>query len=320
MNSSPIKTIACGLVGAYWNKAMELLVNDNIIDIIYCTSTTEHFQEIKSFTPDTLMHDVIDAIKGVPLNIPDVKLVSIDQPYLTKMYDCQVIALEMMNRMDPEDIFSLNDRLTLYYDMVQYWTSIILYYKPNLILFPEAAHGIYYYILNKLAQLHNIGTRMFGYFEINESYFFITSSYENDTPVYIEYKKNVDNFTTPKLSELTKKYINKIRGNYLEAVPFYDRHLHIKNKSIKYGWIPTGLLVNLKKLDRVYELSRYIFRGAPLNYLKHPISSISQSKYSGYEYVKVLIERLTLAENFLDRILLELGKELRTEVKEFMEK
>ena len=131
---------------------------------VYWTSSLEYENEIKKRFPDAIVHDIYGAMRGIPpVEYRDLELVSLDQTFLKEMLFCEAIALRMMDRMDPQHIFSFNERLRLYYFHLKYWLTILKIHNPEIVIFNSIPHCIYDYIAYALCQRKGIETRAFGF-------------------------------------------------------------------------------------------------------------------------------------------------------------
>ena len=79
------------------------------------------------------------------------------------MLFCEAIALRMMDRMDPQNIFSFKERLRLYYFQLKYWLTILEIHNPEIVIFNNMLHCIYDYVLYVLCQKKGIETRVFSF-------------------------------------------------------------------------------------------------------------------------------------------------------------
>ncbi len=160
---------------------------------VYWTTSLKNEKEIKEKFPDSIVHESFCAIRGIPpLEYKDIELVSLDQPFLKEMLFCEAIALRMMDKMDPQNIFSFRERLNLYYFHLKYWLTVLKYHNPEIVVFNNVPHCIYDYILYALCQKRGIETRIFGFTSL--SYLCVTTRniYE-ESQASLLYKKLLKN-------------------------------------------------------------------------------------------------------------------------------
>ncbi|NKB75837.1 MAG: hypothetical protein GKR96_02050 [Gammaproteobacteria bacterium] len=157
------KTIIAGFpLDAQWESIFESLsAADGPLDICYwvCNKPKgRNLEKTKMLFQNAVFHDVIDAIRSIEeLNIEQPCL---DEQQLIELSRFEPIAMQMMDRLDPDNCFSYSERKRHYHRLLKYWSAVLSHHKPTLVIFPSAPHMVYDYILYILARKSNIRTLM----------------------------------------------------------------------------------------------------------------------------------------------------------------
>src|SRR5262249_13762602 len=144
------------VIALEWNESMlvDVLVelsNSYNWQPVYCVSYNTH-EQFKQHFPSVIYHDTHDARYGRPApeftNIPLI----IDQPTAEAVGYAQVIALKQMDRMELMGSFALHDRMTHFYRLAAYWSTVLDRLRPDVLLMPTSPHVAYDYIAYVLAR------------------------------------------------------------------------------------------------------------------------------------------------------------------------
>jgi hypothetical protein len=211
--------VACRLNGSYgWNP-------------VYIVSDTFYESNIRENFPSAVFHDRDKAVVGLPSD--DCKEIieplPIDQNILMKYKNHESNVLYSFDRFDAYNRFSYRERMYYYQQMLKYWQGVLLYYKPDIVLFPTIPHMGYDYVIYMLCKEMNIKTPMFT--EVPLGKLILIESITAPFPILGEYKKRLrcDNSISHSLE--VEKYLSELQGNYNDAAPYFMRQ-YIKNESV----------------------------------------------------------------------------------------
>jgi hypothetical protein len=238
----------------------------------------------------------MDAIRGIPpTEFSDLRLEALDEPLLKELAISQVATLHMMDRMDAFGSFSFPERVRLYHHILAYWQSVLNETSATVVVFSQAPHMIYDYVLYCLCQQMGIHTIMFEFTKVG-SLLFPTTSIEGETEVMQVYGRLLTDYEpgSAHISESSQNHLNAMSGSYeeipLEVHPFYslggefDPRFTRKTKlavSIPSGIFKKTLRLLRKPASFAYQSWR---KPAPTNYLKQWGKKIEDSWISGREY------------------------------------
>jgi hypothetical protein len=109
--------------------------------------------------PDVIYHPYFDAFKGIfPREIADrFPGSSINIDFLKDYASCELQAIKMMDRMDPDRYsFNFMERQRHFRNLVKYWTACIDYLKPDLVVSERVPHQAFDYVLYLLCKFNKI--------------------------------------------------------------------------------------------------------------------------------------------------------------------
>lgn len=129
-------------------------------EIVYWSGDGSELEILRSEFPDTIFHDGLDALNGIPARGVDVSLfLPPDEKLLARLLDVESTVLTMMNKRFEGKLVS--ERKHLYYHFVQYWNGVLMALKPDAIIFSSAPHTVYDYVIYGIAKLLSIKTIFF---------------------------------------------------------------------------------------------------------------------------------------------------------------
>lgn len=137
-------------------------------------------------------------------------------------------ALKMMDRMDPTGYsFNYSERTHLYYDILRYWLHTIKALSPDTVLFAESPHSPFTYLLYAVCVENNIKVLRLTPTHING--WVHLSGKLDESPKYLidAYRTHIANAPS-RLSKGTQNYIDRIRSDYSNAVPYYMKNIRSK--------------------------------------------------------------------------------------------
>lgn len=189
-------------------------------------------QKIASNFPNSIVHNVLDAHKGIPApGMATHQQGFLDQAILQRFKSYEANAIGMMDRMDAENSFGYGERVRLYYHQLIYWRSIIALVKPDVVIFTETPHTLPQYILYAVAREQAIHTLMFTHTGLaNLTY--VRSSIE-ETPRTLEqaYERALGR-SNVHLPPHLEAAIQTLSGDYTLAKPWYVTALDPPSKSL----------------------------------------------------------------------------------------
>jgi len=219
-----------------WLDIAEHLKQEHGWNLCYWIATSKFERAIKKKFPEVVFHESIDAARGINAHtFADIELIPLDQKLLADFSFCELIVLNMMNRMDPMNIFGYEERIRLYHKYLRYWITVIDTLKPDVVVAPVVPHLMYDYVLYEICKKKGIKTIMFYHTPI-EPLIFPIGRFEDGSHVikttYAKLQKSL-NEQNMVLSESTQKYLANMTGDYAQAIPWYLKKNLEKQSVIK---------------------------------------------------------------------------------------
>lgn len=116
--------------------------------------------------PGTIFHEYADALQGRPAPGVDTSAFAPPgAPLIVSFAGLESEILTMMNKLFEN--MPVNERKTLYYHYLQYWSGVLAHYRPDAIIFPDAPHTVYDFVLYSLARRQGIKTILFEISRVN---------------------------------------------------------------------------------------------------------------------------------------------------------
>ncbi|KIM09556.1 MAG: hypothetical protein KU29_02040 [Sulfurovum sp. FS06-10] len=197
---------------------------------IYWVTTPKNGLVVQNAFPLAICQDYIDAVRGkyTPIAKAESPMV-LDETVLTHYAFHEKTALKMMDRMDPTAYaFNLSERTDLYYEFLAYWLNAVAILKPDVVLFSESPHGLFQYILYAVCMENDIKVLRFTPTHIG-GLTFLSSSIK-ETPFYLQdvYEERLNN-SDKAMFPLSNAYLEKNRGDYQTALPYYMKAITKKH-------------------------------------------------------------------------------------------
>src|SRR3990167_9083658 len=102
-------------------------------EIVYWVAD-ENWPLDRSQFPETIFHDLKDAILGRPAGAVDTsQFVPPGDNLIARLYETESLLLTMMNKRYGH--LSVSERKRFYYRLIQYWQGGLKYYRPDVIIF-----------------------------------------------------------------------------------------------------------------------------------------------------------------------------------------
>ncbi|MBD3197752.1 MAG: hypothetical protein GF317_22055 [Candidatus Lokiarchaeota archaeon] len=278
--------IECSL--PFWIEIAEYLKQEYEWIPIYWSGTEEVKEGVINHFPNIYFHPNKNAVRGIPhKNFANNKLYPIDKHLLKNLSYCQSITLQMMDRMDRNEIFSFQERLQLFYLYVRYWNTILKKLKPDVSIFPVSPHLAYDYVLYSLCKLRNIPTMMFVQTSLNYLIYPVQQFEQGSSELRKEYNKILNkDYNSVVLSKNSKQYINKMQGKYSNAVPFYMKNQFEKSNPILF--LIKEIVTKPNHISDLIKKGRYLF--SRNHYIKEPGKPIRNSNMKGMKYIYIEVE------------------------------
>lgn len=236
--------------------------------------------------PNVVFHHYHDAIRGVvPGQKINFKLSALDQTILIDLAYHESIIMNMMNRMDPDNSFSYQERVRLYHTQLRYWLTILNYYEPEVVVYTSTPHVVYDYVIYILCQRMGIKT-ILSQGACFDDLFYPLERIEDDPPAVSLYKELLSKYDSQrvKLSSAADGYLKRLQGDYTKGVPSYLKELLEKESGLSVANVS-------KKISSIFNCPKYFFnllrsfyRPGKLNYLKRNGNDIKDSNWTDFEY------------------------------------
>lgn len=278
-----LKIINAGFSDDLWLDTFKLLQNEYGLEPIYWTSSPKITQKLRGEFPKAIHHDMLEAVRGIPAHECRFwHLFPLDKELLDRFARHQLIAMGMMARMDPGGAFLYEERVRLYHRLLQYWATVLLRLDPELVIFPATPHLIYDYVLYCLCYHLGVKTMIVGTNSLNKFYLYDDLE-EGHQKLKTAYQKKLNQGTGDfRLSGMAQKHWDYIRqandANYLFT---YRRYLERVRKNEGTTWqFAKGMMASTPRLPG--RVVNFLFKPAPINYLKQKDKTIEESDFSGF--------------------------------------
>lgn len=280
----------------FWIDVANKLAQDIGWDPCYWVSADNIASLVRQKFPGIVFHSNLDAVRGIaPAQYVDLSPEALDGSEINDLANCQIAALHMMDRLDALDSFHFYERVRLYHRLLSYWASILNETRPDFVIFSQAPHLVYDYVLYSLCKQKGIQTVIFEFTRVG-GLLFPTSSIEGETPLMQRYEHLLASYTPgcTQISDSSREHLNAMSGTYNDIPahvhPFYGlndefgpgrRHSSLYNQpSLKHRM---RKLVRLLREPIAIAL-RPSRRIAPPNYMKQPGKKMETSRMSGLRY------------------------------------
>jgi len=224
---------------------------------------------IKDVFPGCIYHNFFDINKGViPKELKHYSDFPVDEKLILKLSQYELIALEMMMRMDMLYTLNYHEQIRLYYKLIMYWLNIINYIKPDIVFFQDSPHNISDYILYILCRLHNIDTLMFIPTSVEGRSFIVKSfedNYEFLTSTYKDELSKINNSMKVCNYDISTDF-DKTGDKDDNSMPWYMESYKLQEKKIKK-----------RSYYKYFILLKYIFK--PQWFLEIPGQEYYKKRY-----------------------------------------
>jgi len=285
-----LKTKQCFYISCsspYWVDIAKQLQQKHDWQPLYWSGLQKIKPLVEETFPNIYFHESMHAVRGNHLSLFEKNPHQpIDTTLLHALGDTFLIALQMMNRMDRKNLFGFQERCTLFYSYVHYWSVVLDQLQPDLIIFPVSPHIIFDYVLYSLCKQKQIPTILFQQTSL-PNLLYPVQQFEKGNPQLITYYQQL--LTTasslPLLSEENKKHVQQIKGDYETAIPFYTKDQTSRKNPLYYAC--KKIMTNPDNLQNIIHKGYYLFtRDHYIKTKDQPIQS-SNSKQIHYLFMKL---------------------------------
>lgn len=243
---------------------------------VYWVTVPGNEEQVKMEFPNIIHEWFYDINKGkYHNNFPDIKL-PIDKKTIEEFSNYEHIALDMLKRYDPYNIFSYEERKRLYYNQLKYWLYVLKYMNIEIIIFSESPHSISQYVCYAVGKYYNIEIIMLASTSI-PGLLFAKGSIEDTPFVRIH---NDESKLDEKNNLIIKNYINRLGKGYEYAEPWY-----MKEQKKMIGIIPEIRRLFVR-LSESFNFSNKIARNY---YFKLPNKTIENSYMNILQLIKMKV-------------------------------
>ena len=221
-------------------------------------------------------------MQGFPKNI---QRHFFDEEELKKIAHYELIALKMMDRLDPDDeSFPFNSRLSFFRDLLGYWFNVVEDRDIDLVISSPVPHCVFDYALFVICKIKKIKFITFQRILLFGNYNILIDDIDNMP------KLNLQLFNGNLPSEIIQAKINNVLQDYNQAKPFYMIVQEKINARLTYF----KLLQNfLRKIPKLY----YLFK-SPNTYWVQKGRLPNESKYSWLELFFTKYKRALKVRSF----------------------
>ncbi|HVQ00556.1 MAG TPA: hypothetical protein VMT57_03480 [Candidatus Thermoplasmatota archaeon] len=276
----------------FWIDVAYQLQSTDDWEPCYWTGDPRFEPQVHRRFPDAVFHNNLDAIRGIPaaacrmLSLP-----VLDQPLLEELASCQMISLQMMNRMDRNDSFSFSERELLFKQYLRYWSAVLDHFSPEVVVFPVSPHLVYDYVLYSLCKRKKIQTILFEQTSL-DGWIYPESRFEDGSLVLRDrywqlcHSWDTGSLKTIPITEEAAAYLERVSGDYAGAVPFYMKDQFAQHNLVTY--LGKKLLLHPNDIPLMIQKGRNLLSRS--HYIKQHGKSIQDSDMKGFEYVFCKLE------------------------------
>jgi hypothetical protein len=268
-----------------WLDVAEKLQKEDELEPVYWIGWNKNNQEKKVAEkfPRAIFQGITDAWRGIfPSAANNIQSAPLDAHFLNQNAFHELIALKMMDRLDPDrKSFNFNERQMFYRKLLRKWLGIIEKIKPDLLISPSIPHRVFDYALYVAAKDKGVRFLTYELTPLRGLLIPSTDAYSLPAEVY-NYQKNGVSYDD--LSVSTRELLNNLRREYSKAQP----HYMLKQKETTDAYTFNNLAKNfLKHPKKHYALIKKMFQQSHA-YLKQKNKKIEDSNrtYLNVEMVK----------------------------------
>lgn len=238
---------------------------------------------IESNLGNSYLHQIDDAWKG--LGFPSgIKRYIFDEEELKKISHYELIALKMMDRLDPDgESFPFNNRLYFFRDLLGYWFNLVKTKNIDIVISPSVPHRVFDYALYVVCKMKSIEFIMFQLTPFGSNSILINDI--EKMPMLSD-----DGIESSLPSKEVQEKIAKVYDNYDKAIPDYMLRHEANNKK---NYVKLSLAYS-KKLSQSYKL----VTSSPSTYWVESGFSPSETQYSWFKFYAMQLKRKNMVDAF----------------------
>lgn len=258
-----MKIFLCDAISFYLRDvALELKKRD--IDTVYwtgCKREFDSFSKDKQSFPNTIFHNIYDAIKGIPApNIDENQFEPVGADLAQELLECESVTLTMMGRMDISNM-PFNKKKHLYFKYLRYWNGVIKMLKPNAIVFYRTPHIVYNFVLYSLAKHYNIPTIMYNPTSFVDKALLTRDHKQASNDLFKEYERiKEEQHSKEELSDTVRKYFEVLQDPKGDGTPEYLKNWVSDMKKPIRIFPSFGKIIKNIKSQRLLKTGKYYLK------------------------------------------------------------
>ena len=212
---------------AFWIDVAAKLGDNYGWEICYVVGSKDK-EKISKLFPNAVFHYKPDALRNIaPDECKGITPSPLDEKLLSSLSHHESIFLKMMDRHNYDGSLSYYNRISMYHSQIMYWKGVLEHYRPDVVVYRIAPHGIYDYALYALSRIMDIPTVMFERTSLPGFIYPVRSFEEGSEIIRRKYTEELekDNKNEVSLTPATASHLENLSKTYAEAMP-----LHLKYK------------------------------------------------------------------------------------------
>ena len=211
----------------YWIDVAAKLRDKYGWDICYFVGSGKLNEKISKLFPRAIFHTKNALLKNlVPDGCEAVAPSPLDKKLLKALFPYESIFLKMMDRYSFDGKLTYQKRIASYHFLLTYWKGALEHFKPDIVVYAEAPHLGYDYILYAVSRMMNIPTVMFERTSL-PGFVIPTSSFEDGSQVIrkkynseLKKCKNQEIALSPQIAACMEPLLQP----YDQAMPFHQKY------------------------------------------------------------------------------------------------
>lgn len=174
----------------------------------------------RSQFPDTILHNLSDALQGKPpKSLENLKFPPPGEELIKEFYETESVVMTMMNKKYGG--WMLDERRHLYYYFLGYWQAVIKKYQPEAMIFVATPHTVYDLVVYSLAKRFGIKTLMLEN-PVVDGRLLVLEDYKKGHPGLgpLAYKSAARQSAVADLSHQLQKYYLAQRSGEMDIAPW----------------------------------------------------------------------------------------------------
>jgi len=233
------------------------------IETVYWVAGKQDFMnnafENKEMFPNTIFHNADDATSAIPAREIDVlSFKPLGRDFIKQFLECELRSLMMMESIDRTGV-SLMKKVHMYHEYLKYWYGVLSTLKPDAIIYNDAPHKSYKYVVYCVAKHLGIRQVMLRNTQIGGRMFLTDDTEDYRTLRTLAKANEGKNFTVDDLSLDIRDYYQKQRS--IDQSPFYARSENIRKRTrMMSSFLPSTetVIKNIKNLTLLKTAYLYI--------------------------------------------------------------